>query len=227
MQLQASEENGYRIIQIDTPKIDDSNANQFRRELHRLSDNFQSKIILDLSNVQVITSSALGVLIAFFKNMVHHQQEFNVIAATRHVLDTFRLIGFDKVFSIFQSLDACFTQKTAPPQQQISIDVSAHGVYQVLKIDASYLEYRNNNAVKAQLDELMEKGYRHLVMDMTAIPILDSDSLSGLISLLKHINSAQGSLRIVAPYPEVLSVLRITSLDQLVPIFHTLDAALS
>jgi len=62
-------------------------------------------LVLDLSKVHFIDSTALGVLVAALQQSRAHGGELSLVVDDPHLLKIFRITGLDKVFQIFGSVD--------------------------------------------------------------------------------------------------------------------------
>ena len=66
-----------------------------------------------------------------------------------------------------------------------------------------------------------------VIADLTSTVFCDSSGVSQLV-LAHHCAAAHNAqLRLVVPYPNVLQVLTVVGLDRMLPVYPTLDAALS
>jgi anti-sigma B factor antagonist len=68
---------------------------------------------------------------------------------------------------------------------------------------------------------------RHLVVDLSAVSFLDSTGLGVLIHAQKRIAATHKSMSLAGPTGMVAKVLRITRVDEAIPVHPSLDTALS
>jgi anti-sigma B factor antagonist len=73
--------------------------------------------------------------------------------------------------------------------------------------------------------EALESG-RHLVVDLSAVTFLDSTGLGVLIHTQKRIAATHKSMSLVGPTGMIAKVLRITRIDEAIPVHPNLDKAL-
>lgn len=83
-------------------------------------------------------------------------------------------------------------------------------------------------------DGLVEQGRaaiaRHarlLLLDLTELSFCDARGLSALVRIANHADAAGCRYRLIAPRPPVAKVLRISGLNERLPVFATTDDALS
>jgi anti-anti-sigma factor len=68
---------------------------------------------------------------------------------------------------------------------------------------------------------------RHLIVDLSAVTFLDSTGLGVLIRTQKQIGATHKSMSLAGPTGMVAKVLRITRIDEAIPVHPDLDTALS
>jgi anti-anti-sigma factor len=76
-----------------------------------------------------------------------------------------------------------------------------------------------------RLSQLAEK--KKLVVNLTGVSFLDSSGIGVLVRTSNKIEDHGGAIRLVVDHPQVLKVLEITGLVGTLPVFRTLDEALS
>lgn len=81
--------------------------------------------------------------------------------------------------------------------------------------------------LQAQLDPVSQVSGAALVVDLSGVGFIDSTGLGVLVTTLKHVREAQGSLDVVVTAPRVLKVFALTGLDVVIPLHATLDEALA
>jgi len=80
-------------------------------------------------------------------------------------------------------------------------------------------------AFERQVQQLFRSGYRHLVVDLSGVPALDS---AGIRALVRGHTTAQrvgGTLRLAAARPDVRRVLELAHLASVFDTYDTVDAA--
>jgi anti-sigma B factor antagonist len=77
--------------------------------------------------------------------------------------------------------------------------------------------------LRKRLEELLAEGVCRFVIDLSAVPFLDSAGLAVLVGLLKRARTAGGDVKLVWPAREPAQrILRLTKFDR---VFEMLDAA--
>ena len=81
--------------------------------------------------------------------------------------------------------------------------------------------------LRERLVELVDGGARHVVVDLGRVDFLDSTGLGVLVGALKRLRAANGSFGLVCSKEPLLKIFRITALDQVFPIFPSVENATS
>jgi anti-anti-sigma factor len=106
---------------------------------------------------------------------------------------------------------------------------------QVVEIDTRHvvvavtgvMDFESCTPLDAVLSGLVTEGRAAVVLDLTAVPRLDSSGL-GLLVRFHHLSLARdGWLRLVGVNPAIRRSLEITNLDSILGIYATIDAALA
>jgi anti-sigma B factor antagonist len=84
-------------------------------------------------------------------------------------------------------------------------------------------------AASAQLREslarLVASGARHLILDLRAVPFIDSNGLSVLLSVRHHLQGLHGTVALAGVNQHIRDILRVTQLTRVFPIYGTADVA--
>ncbi len=83
-------------------EVDIYTAPRFKEDLLALIDDGATDILVDLTQVEFVDSTALGVLIGGIKRLHPLDGRLLLIADTRPVLKIFAITGLDRVFSIYR-----------------------------------------------------------------------------------------------------------------------------
>src|SRR5206468_540166 len=80
-------------------------------------------------------------------------------------------------------------------------------------------------AFEAQLRELYRGGHRHLVLDFSGVPAIDSAGIRALVRGHTTAQRVQGTMRLAALSPKVRQVLDASRLGSVFEIYQSTDAA--
>ncbi|MBT0767360.1 STAS domain-containing protein [Kineosporia sp. J2-2] len=109
---------------------------------------------------------------------------------------------------------------------ELTVATRREGVQTVISV-AGEIDVYTAPTLRERLNELVEDGEFHLVVDMGGVDFLDSTGLGVLVGGLKRARSHEGSLQLVCDQEKILKVFRITGLTKVFPIHASLDGALA
>lgn len=81
--------------------------------------------------------------------------------------------------------------------------------------------------LRDEVHALIAAGNLLVIVDLSAVELIDSSGLGALISGLKAAREAGGDLRIAAPNKQALKALEITNLDRILSPHATVSDALA
>lgn len=96
----------------------------------------------------------------------------------------------------------------------------------VFRFKESRLDSRNAGQLKAEFLILSQPDIDTLIIDLTEVQHVDSAGLSALLLAHRQMASHEGEVRLVGASEDVQSLLRVTQLDRIFPLFNTVNEAL-
>lgn len=102
--LEVTEREAWTIVAV-AGEVDVATAPRFREQLIDLIGAGRHRIVVDMSWVDFIDSTGLGVLIGALKRLRSHEGELRLVIDDPRVLKVFDITGLDQVFEIHTSLD--------------------------------------------------------------------------------------------------------------------------
>ena len=106
---------------------------------------------------------------------------------------------------------------------ELSVDRQADVT--VVTINES-VDSADSDALLTFLDDLIEAGQTRLVVDLTRMDFIVSMGLGVFVQTYTRLRRAHGFLRLVAPQPPILRIIKMTALDRLLPIYDSVSQAL-
>lgn len=79
--------------------------------------------------------------------------------------------------------------------------------------------------LRTQLLDLVNSGHTRLVIDLSAVDLIDSSGLGALISGFEAARDSGGDLKIMSPREQPLLVLELTNLDRVLRATNSVDDA--
>jgi anti-sigma B factor antagonist len=105
--LSVSERDGCVVLAV-TGELDVATAPQLRQEAVRLTTLGHSRIVIDLSGVDFLDSTGLGVIVGVLKRARTHGGDLAVAGAENHVRKVFDITRISDVVSMYDNAeDAC------------------------------------------------------------------------------------------------------------------------
>ncbi len=105
--LEVKEQNGLKIASLsETNRLNATVAPEVKAELTQLADK-GTKLVVNLSNIQFIDSTGIGVLISALKTTRQNNGAFKLCAVQPEVMSLLTLMKLDKVFDIFNTEEDC------------------------------------------------------------------------------------------------------------------------
>ena len=106
MQLvsQQDETTGTLTMQVTSEAIDASNCTEMRANFHSTMEG-QNKMIIDLSKVNFVDSSGLGVLLSCLRQANDAGQQLVLVGLSESVEALFELVRMHRLFKIYETVD--------------------------------------------------------------------------------------------------------------------------
>jgi anti-sigma B factor antagonist len=105
LSLTARAANGYTVLEI-SGEIDVYTAPELRDELQRLLGEGVTHIVVDLTRVEFLDSTGLGVLAGVHRRLRGSDGSLRLVLNHERLLKIFRITGLDSVFEIYETVDA-------------------------------------------------------------------------------------------------------------------------
>lgn len=102
--VEVTERDGWTVVAA-SGEIDVATAPRLREQLIDLIAAGRRQLVVDLSWVDFIDSTGLGVLIGALKRIRSHDGDFGLVIDDPRVLKVFDITGLDQVFRIHASLE--------------------------------------------------------------------------------------------------------------------------
>ena len=108
----------------------------------------------------------------------------------------------------------------------LGLEVEERGDVAVLAVSGE-VDVATVPRLREQLHGLVASGTPRIVVDLDAVDFLDSTGLGVLVGALKRLRAAEGTFGLVCAKEPLLKIFRITALDQVFPIYPSIEAATS
>jgi anti-sigma B factor antagonist len=95
---------GRTVVEV-SGEIDVYTAPKLREALLSLVDSGTYRLIVDMSGVEFLDSTGLGVLVGGLKRVRAHDGSIDLVVTQGRILRIFKITGLSKVFNIYDSVD--------------------------------------------------------------------------------------------------------------------------
>ncbi|MCA1743086.1 MAG: STAS domain-containing protein [Desulfonatronovibrio sp.] len=107
MHIDVQENDTHTLVIPRTKSIDASMAEEFKKKMEDIVNSRSSLIVLDMQDVNFIDSTALGLLIATYKNL-NKDQNLIICNISEGIQGILKLTRLDKFFTLFSSKESAF-----------------------------------------------------------------------------------------------------------------------
>jgi len=110
----------------------------------------------------------------------------------------------------------------------MDLKLRAHDIGEVAVLSATgEIDVFTAPDLDEEIARLVSEGRSTLVVDLSQVTFLDSTGLGVLVKGLKATREAGGGLRLVVTTDRIRKIFDITGLDAAMPLFDTVDAAVT
>ncbi|MFG2307227.1 STAS domain-containing protein [Streptomyces sp. NPDC048566] len=109
----------------------------------------------------------------------------------------------------------------------VSIETTPCGDGVVLVAVAGELDVETAPALRNRLADLVREGHRHLLLDLSEVPFMDSSGINALLMAHDEAGRAGGGICLVSPAPVVRRVLDLTGVSLTIASLDGVEAALA
>lgn len=95
----------------------------------------------------------------------------------------------------------------------MQLNITQTGADAIVSVQSSRLDASFVPQFKSELLELIQKGGKNIVIDLSLVKLVDSSGLGSLVSLLKALGG-QGGISIRGASPSVLALFKLTRMDR-------------
>lgn len=88
------------------------------------------------------------------------------------------------------------------------------------------LDASNSLPFKDKMNELVDKGYVNLLVDLSQTNFIDSSGLGALVGKISTCRKNGGDVKLISPTQRVIEILQITNLDKILKIYKSVEDAL-
>ena len=95
----------------------------------------------------------------------------------------------------------------------------------ILEISGKIMGGPDHDKFKEEITDLIENGYKDVILDFSGVPWINSTGLGILISGYHSLKNAEGSMKIACVKERVLSIFYISQLENIFQVLPTVKEA--
>ncbi|MFI7497920.1 STAS domain-containing protein [Streptomyces sp. NPDC049687] len=114
---------------------------------------------------------------------------------------------------------------TAQNPLSVEVDVIREDI--ALVTVEGHLDLDTATEFQAQLANQLHHGRRHFLLDLSAVPFMDSSGMNIILRVYQEARRMPGSVHVIDPTPAVRRVLDLTGVSLTVPVSDKVDDALA
>lgn len=108
------------------------------------------------------------------------------------------------------------------------MDVSSTTVGDVVVVTVDgAVDAGSGEAMRTELERLVAAGQQRLVVDLTAVPFMDSSGLATLVQTFKRVRIGEGDVLVAGLQEDVLRIFQLVRLDRVFDLFPDADSAVA
>ncbi|GAA4966187.1 STAS domain-containing protein [Streptomyces heliomycini] len=111
-------------------------------------------------------------------------------------------------------------------QDPLSVEVTLPREDVALLTVEGYLDVDTATEFQHHLANQLHHGRRHFLLDLTAVPFMDSSGMNIILRVYQEARELPGSVHIISPAPAVRRILDLTGVSITVPVSESVDEAL-
>ena len=95
----------------------------------------------------------------------------------------------------------------------------------ILEVSGKIMGGPDHDRFKEEITDLIENGYKDIILDFSGVPWINSTGLGILISGYHSLKNAEGSMKSCCVKERVLSIFYISQLENIFQVFPTIKEA--
>ncbi|MEV0642782.1 STAS domain-containing protein [Streptomyces sp. NPDC050619] len=112
-------------------------------------------------------------------------------------------------------------------QNPLSVEVTLPREDVALIRVEGYLDVDTGTEFQHHLANQLHHGRRHFLLDLSAVPFMDSSGMNIILRVYQEVRGLPGSVQIISPTSPVRRILDLTGVSITVPVSEGIDEALA
>ena len=102
MDITSQRSDGALIVSVEG-RVDGANARKFQKAVENVIGDGDGAVVLDMEDLSYISSAGLRSILLIAKGLQKRNSKFAVCSLQGPIREVFRIVGFDKIVSIYDS----------------------------------------------------------------------------------------------------------------------------
>ena len=111
-------------------------------------------------------------------------------------------------------------------QNPLSVEVTLPREDVALLRVQGYLDVDTTTEFQHHLANQLHHGRRHFLLDLSAVPFMDSSGMNIILRVYQEVRELPGSVHVISPTPAVRRVLDLTGVSLTVPVSESAEQAM-
>ena len=104
----------------------------------------------------------------------------------------------------------------------MDIQVETNGDRRIVRIKDK-ITFEHCPLLQSRLDQLLEEGARHVVIDFREVPFMDSSGVGEILRLFKLVRDRQGDVVLINPNQKLLNLFRMYRFEKFMKIMDSAE----
>ena len=118
MKLQHEERGGHAILRVTGTMALGDSTRMLQEEFERIGKEMTGAVVLDLSGLEHLDSTAVGVLVGGLKRFEGQSRRFYLVNPRDRVLSVFRITHLDSVFRVFPTVEGALASASLSQDEE-------------------------------------------------------------------------------------------------------------
>jgi anti-anti-sigma factor len=247
------EEGEVTVLKLDGV-VDTVSCVQLRTVLNELVDQGKTKLVIDMSNVEYVSSSGWGVFSSRIKEARESGGDIKIFGMDREVDNIFHLLGFDVIMRSFSILSEAIDDFQNPVLVAPSGEAEGGGAVEepvpvrgrrrlmdtasILNFDVTRpargtialhvggaVDASTTEELENHLDRCVSEGPERLIVDMSDVIYISSSGWGLIVKYMQQLSETGGRLALSGLSSPIFKIFRDLGFEPLIPYYVSIDAA--
>ncbi len=234
--------------------VDTVSCVQFRSVLNELIDTGKAKLVIDMSNVEYVSSSGWGVFSSRIKETREAGGDIKIFGMDREVDNIFHLLGFDVIMRSFSILSEAIDdfqtpvlvvstgegevegviEEPVPVRGRRLMDAASILNFDISKPASGVVALHVGGAIDASTTEELENHLgrcvsekpERLIVDMSEVIYISSSGWGLIVKYMQKLAETKGKLVLSGLSSPIFKIFRDLGFEPIIPYYVSIDTAI-